>query len=71
MSAEDDAADREFDILMALNDIVVPPEFLTGARAGYRELKRHARMLRQPRAADIEPANTFSVNAILRGNAER
>ena len=59
--------EREFDFEMERCGVVVPADRRQGAIAGYLELKRMAGLLRQPREPESEPANIFSMQAILRG----
>ena len=68
MSADEcKSHEREFDLLMARLGIDVPSDRRVGALAVYLELKRMAVLLRQPRDAESEPSNIFSLDAILRG----
>lgn len=60
------ALEREFDFEMERYGITVPADRRRGALAGYVELKRMAALLRQPREPESEPANIFSLPAILR-----
>ena len=62
----DDTVEREFDVLMAKAGLVVPPERKAGVVACYRDLKRMAVLLRQPRTAADETSNTFSLATLLR-----
>jgi hypothetical protein len=50
-SAEHDATEREFDLIMARSGIVVPEAFRAGTLASYQDLRRLASLLRSPRAA--------------------
>jgi hypothetical protein len=58
--------EQEFDLLMAKCGVAVPPDRRDGSLAVFRELKRMAALLRQPRDAASEPANIFCLHAILR-----
>ncbi len=67
MSKKDkDPLETEFDAMMALKGIVVPAEFKMGAIACYEELKRLTVIQSQPRTADSEPSNIYSLDALLR-----
>lgn len=57
------ALEREFDALA--RGIEVPAEWKAGAVAGYAELKAMTELLRGPREPEAEPANVFSLRAIL------
>jgi hypothetical protein len=68
MSAEDDAAlEREFDVLMAKAGAKIPPDRKAGVIAGYKDMKRMAALLRQPRSAAAEPSNIYSLTGFARG----
>jgi hypothetical protein len=43
----------------------IPADRLAGVLAGYRELRRMAQLLRQPRSPASEPAYIFCVAALL------
>ena len=58
--------DLEFDVIMNSAGLKVPADRRTGTLAAYRELKRMAELLRQPRDETSEPAAIFSLEAILR-----
>ena len=65
MSAADDAAlEHEFDVLMAKAGAQVPADRKAGVLAGYRDLKRMAGLLRQPRTAADEPSNVYSLTRL-------
>jgi hypothetical protein len=67
MSTQDDAdREREFDMLMAKAGAQVPAERKAGIVAGYRDLKRMAALLRQPRTAADETSNIFSLKSFMR-----
>ena len=67
MSADDDASlEREFDVLMAKAGAKVPADRKAGVIAGYRDMKRLAALLRQPRTAADEPSNTYSLEGFAR-----
>jgi hypothetical protein len=67
MSTQDDASiEREFDMLMAKAGAQVPADRKAGIVAGYRDLKRMAALLRQPRTAADETSNVFSLKSFVR-----
>ena len=61
----DDAQKQSFDFLMTRAGLDVPPERELGAFKVYRELSHMAELLRQPRAAESEPAAVFRLDTIL------
>ena len=63
---DDAALEREFDLLMAKAGARVPAERKAGIVAGYKDMKRMAALLRQPRTAADEPSNTYSLVGFLR-----
>lgn len=66
-SAENDAVlERELDVLLAKAGAVVPAERKAGIIAGYRDMKRKAAVLRQPRTAADETSNVYSLKSFLR-----
>ena len=60
MSTEDDLA-RELDMLLAKAGANVPSDLKAGLLDGYRDMKRMAALVRQPRTAAAEPSNIFSL----------
>ena len=60
MSTDHDL-ERELDMLLAKAGADVPPDLKPGLLAGYRDMKRMAAMVHQPRAATAEPSNVFSL----------
>jgi hypothetical protein len=60
MSTEDDL-ERELDMLLAKAGANVPADLKAGLLDGYRDMKRMAAMVRQPRTAAAEPSNIFSL----------
>ena len=67
MSAQDDASlERELDMLLAKAGAAVPADRKAGIVAGYRDLKRMAALLRQPRTAAAEPSNIYSLKSFVR-----
>jgi hypothetical protein len=63
---DDDAIEREFDMLMAKAGAAVPAGRKAGIVAGYRDMKRMAALLRQPRIAADEPSNIYSLKSFVR-----
>ena len=62
MSTQEDAAlEREFDVLMAKAGAKVPADRKAGILAGYKDMKRMALLLRQPRSEAAEPSNIYSL----------
>jgi hypothetical protein len=61
MSQEDDALEREFDVVMRKAGLSVPAERRAGTLAAYADMQRMAAILRQPRDATHEPSNIFSL----------
>jgi hypothetical protein len=68
---EKGALEREFDAVMADRGMVVPLEWRAGTLACYLELKRLTALLRQPRAAESEPAFTFTLEPCRRARPRR
>jgi hypothetical protein len=67
MSAQDDASlERELDMLMAKAGAALPADRKAGIVAGYRDMKRMAALLRQPRTAADEPSNIYSLKSFVR-----
>jgi hypothetical protein len=58
-----DGLERELDMLLAKAGADVPPDRKAGILAGYREMKRMAATVRQPRTAAAEPSNIFSLKS--------
>jgi hypothetical protein len=58
-----DGLERELDMLLAKAGADVPADRKTGILAGYREMKRMAATVRQPRTAAAEPSNIFSLKS--------
>lgn len=56
---------RDFDRAMQLAGMPVPDDLRAGALAVHLELSRMAGLLRQPRAAESEPAHVFQLGALL------
>ena len=54
-------------MLMAKAGAKVPAERKAGILAGYRDMKRMAALLRQPRTAADEPSNIFSLKSFRAG----
>ena len=51
----------ELDMLLAKAGANVPSDLKAGLLDGYRDMKRMAAMVRQPRTAAAEPSNIFSL----------
>ena len=67
MGDEVDAVlEREPDMLLAKAGASVPADRKAGIIAGYRDIKRLAALLRQPRSAVAEPSNIFSLVPLAR-----
>lgn len=62
----DAAVEREFETLMAKAGAEVPADRKAGVIAGYKDVKRMAALLRQPRTAADEPSNVYSLTGFLR-----
>jgi hypothetical protein len=62
----DAALERELDMLMARVGAEVPADRKAGVIAGYKDIKRMAALLRQPRSAAAEPSNIYSLTPCLR-----
>jgi hypothetical protein len=62
----DVALEREFDMLMAKAGANVPAGRKAGVIAGYKDMKRLAALLRQPRSAANEPSNVYSLAGLVR-----
>jgi len=60
MTTEDDL-ERELDMLLAKAGANVPSDLKAGLLDGYRDMKRMAATVRQPRTAAAEPSNIFSL----------
>ena len=67
MSSQEEAAlEREFDVLMAKAGAKVPADRKAGILAGYKDMKRLALLLRQPRSEAAEPSNVYSLTGFAR-----
>jgi len=67
MSEEQDAVlEREFDMLMAKAGADIPADRKAGVLAGYRDMKRMAALLRQPRSEAAEPSNIYCLTGFAR-----
>jgi hypothetical protein len=62
----DAAVEQEFDVLMAKAGIDLPSDRKAGAIAGYKDMKRMAALLRQPRTAADEPSNVYILAGFAR-----
>ncbi len=65
------AADRypELDMLLERAGIALPPDRYAGVLAGFLDLQAMLPQLRQPRTAAAEPAGTYDLDTITRGDA--
>jgi hypothetical protein len=66
-TSDHDSLEREFDMLMAKAGANVPADRKAGILAGYKEMKRMAAQVRQPRTAASEPSNVYSLTGFARG----
>ena len=63
MSADDEEAlERELDVILAKSGVVLPSQWRSGVIAGYRDLQRMTLLLRQPRTAASEPSNIYRLS---------
>ena len=66
-SLPDDAAlMQEMDVLAKRAGLVIPEARRPGLFAGFKDLRRMAALLRQPRTAANEPAATFGIETVTR-----
>jgi hypothetical protein len=68
-TGDDTGVEREFDMLMAKAGANVPADRKAGVVAGYKDMKAMAKLLRQPRTAADEPANTDDLTSFLRSRS--
>ena len=68
MDDSDAAVEQEFDTLMSKAGVALPADRKAGVVAGYKDIKRMAALLRQPRTAADEPSNIYSLTASSRAN---
>jgi hypothetical protein len=66
MSKENDALEREFDVVTHKAGLTVPAVRRAGTIAAYEDMQRMAAILRQPRDATHEPSNIYSLVPFLR-----
>ena len=67
MADDNDALEREYEVLLARAGISVPPERRAGVIGGCHEMRRFAAVIRrQPLTAESEPSNTFSLESYMR-----
>ncbi len=57
----------EFEVSLAKAGLSVPESRKAALFAGYKDLKRHCALLRQPRTAAAEPSNTYSLVTLMKG----
>jgi hypothetical protein len=69
MDDSDAAVEQEFDILMTKAGVELPADRKAGIIAGYKDIRRMAALLRQPRTAADEPSNIYSLTAWCRATA--
>lgn len=65
-NTDEAAVEREFDMLMAKAGANVPADRKAGIVAGYRDMRRLAALLRQPRTAADEPSNIYCLTTLVR-----
>ena len=63
----DAALKLEFDCLAARAGLTVPPDRRDVVFEGFKELRAMLPLLRQPRTAASEPAGTYDIRTINRG----
>ena len=63
---DDETLAREFDVLAARAGLVVPDDRRAGLFNEFKEIRRMAALVRQPRTAAHEPANIFSITTVTR-----
>jgi hypothetical protein len=68
MTTKDDDAslERELDMLLIKAGAVVPADRKAGVLSGYRDMKRMAALVRQPRTAADETSNIYSLKSFAR-----
>jgi hypothetical protein len=66
MSTQDESIEREFDAVMRMSGIEVPPERRAGTLIAFKEMRRFAALVRRPHSATAEPSNTFSLKPFVR-----
>ncbi len=64
--ADDAALEEEFDMLAKRAGLAVPEDRRPGLFAGFKDIRRMASLLRQPRTAANEPASTFAIDTVTR-----
>jgi hypothetical protein len=57
----------EFDVFARRAGLDIPADRRPAVFAGFKDLRRMAALLRQPRTAADEPAGTFSILSVTRG----
>ena len=63
---DDETLAKEFDIFAKRAGLAIPEGRRPGLFAGFKDLRRMVALLRQPRTAAHEPANTFSIETVTR-----
>ena len=64
MPVPPDTLAADFDTLMRINGLTVPPERRAQVLVAYAELRGQAELLRGPRTAAAEPSNVFTLRRI-------
>ena len=64
---DDAALTVEFDVLAKRAGLAIPEDRKAALFAGFKDLRRMSALLRQPRTAADEPADTFSILSVTRG----
>jgi len=64
--SQDESIECEFDAVMRMSGLQVPPERRAGTLIAFKEMRRFAALVRQPRSAAAEPSNTFSLKPFVR-----
>jgi len=57
----------EFDVFARRAGLDIPADRRPAVFAGFKDLRRMAALMRQPRTAADEPAGTFSILSVTRG----
>jgi hypothetical protein len=57
----------EFDVLARRAGLEIPADRRAAVFAGFKDLRRMAAMMRQPRSAAHEPAGTYAILSVTRG----
>ena len=65
-SSDDKTLEAEFDALAARAGLVVPQGRKPAMLQGFKEIRRMAALMRQPRTAADEPAGTYDILTVTR-----